>query len=194
MPGERALEYAKRAGLNKYYLPVVEVEIGGTTFLVYGSMSWTVAEVRSKGWEELKPAYVDITGDTREDPNIDAVRNVVSGELQKHWAKYHKRDDLMPSIEEQQRKRIEFALQDPPAAPAGPTARSRRTSSGSSTMSDGEKKVPKKGASGYAAELIAAGNHNKDDVTKKVTEKFPDVKNVAPAVSYAARCLDVTLT
>lgn len=200
MLGERALEYAKRAGLNEYYTPQVEVDIGGVSFLVYGSMSWTVATVRTMDWEGVHKAYVSITGDTRDEPDKDAARNVVAGELQKHWADCQNRQDLMPSIEEQQKKRIKFALKDPPATPAGSHAAHGRTKRGGRMSKkgkkkdgDGEQKIPQRGASGMAAKLISEGNHNREDVTKKVTEAFPDVKNVAPAVSYAARCVGVDL-
>lgn len=202
MLGERALEYAKRAGLNKYYLPVVDIELGGVTFSVFGSMSWTVANVRAKTWEEIQPAYVAITGDHRDDVNEDAAKNVVAGELQKHWAEYHDRDDLIEAINEQQESRIKFALQDPPAIPAGTKAVHRRTTQGGrmtkkkdgkKKTSDGNDKIPQRGASGHAAKLISEGDHSRESVTKKVSEAFPNVKNVAPAVSYAARCVGVTL-
>lgn len=215
MLGERALEYAKRAGLNEYYTPQVEVELGGTTFFVYGSMSWTVATVRTMDWETIRPAYVAITGDSREDVDEDAARNVVAGELQKYWADCQNRQDLMGTITEQQDKRIEFALQDPPVTPTGSNAAHGRKRGGSMATKKAAKKpkaekaakkpkaekkesaagngVPQRGASGLAAKLIGEGDHSRESVTAKVTEAFPDVKNVAPAVSYAARCVGVTL-
>lgn len=216
MLGERALEYAKRAGLNKYYTPQVQVELGGTEFLVYGSMSWTVATVRTMEWELVRPAYMSITGDSRDDVDHDAARNVVAGELQKHWADCSNRQDLMPTIEEQQRERIKFALHDPPVTPTGSQAsRKSRVQGGSMAAKKKAAKkekaekapkakkekaakaesngVPQRGASGLAATLIAGGNHSRESVTEKVQEAFPQVKNVAPAVSYAARCVGVTL-
>lgn len=195
MLGERALEYAKRAGLNKYYTPQVEVTLGGRVFLVYGSMSWTVASVRTAEWDDVHKAYVAITGDHREDVDQDAARNVVAGELQLHWADCQNRQDLRPVIEEQQSKRIEFALKDPPATPAGSNAASGRKPGGrvTKTKEEGGTKIPQRGASGLAAKLIQEGDHSLESVKAKVQEAFPDVKNVSPAVSYAARCVGVTL-
>ena len=209
MAGERALEYAKRAGLNEYFLAVVEVTLGGVVFQIFGSMSWTVAHVRNLEWEDIHKAYVSITGDQREDVDHEAATNVVSGELQRHWADYHSRDDLKKIVDEQQEKRIAFAMQEPPATPAGkPSAgNSRTTRSGDMTKKKKapskkkkkapdkeEVKVPQKGASGHAAKLIADGKTDRAKITAAVEKAFPDVKNVAPAISYAARCLDVTLT
>jgi hypothetical protein len=214
MLGERALEYAKRAGLNEYYTPQVEVDLGGVSFLVYGSMSWTVANVRTMEWANVHKAYVSITGDSREEVDQDAARNVVAGELQKYWADCQNRQDLKTVIDEQQAKRIEFATQDPPVTPAGSHAAQGRKRGGSMATkkkvskkkasdkaaekkpkkeASGGSEVPQRGASGLAAKLIGEGDHSRESVTKKVTEAFPDVKNVAPAVSYAARCVGVTL-
>lgn len=60
--------------------------------------------------------------------------------------------------------------------------------------SNGETRIPQKGASGLAAKLIGEGLHDRAKVTEKVTKAFPDVKNPAPAISYAARCVGVSLS
>jgi len=208
MAGERALEYAKRAGLNEYFLPVVEVALGGVDFVIFGSMSWTVATVRNMVWEDVRKAYVAMTGDQRDDVNHDAATNVVAGELQKHWASYHDREDLKDVIDEQQDARIAFALRDPPAMPAGSPTAGKSRSTRSDDMAEKKKAakktakktetasfaVPQRGASGFAARLISEGTTSREELTTAVQKAFPNVKNVAPAISYAARCLGVTLT
>jgi len=190
MTGARVLKYAERAGFNQYYMPLVQVELGGYEFDVFGSMSWTVSTVRGLPWETIHPAYVAITGDEREDVDQDAAADVVAGELQKHWAEYHNRHDLLLAIDYQQQKRIERALEPPQPKPVARTRAPRERKEGSTT--DG--KIPQKGASGYAVRVIEGGETKRSEVERIVSEEFPDVKNISPAVSYAARCLGISLT
>src|SRR5690606_6803560 len=146
-----------------------------------------VASVRARDWNDVRAAYVSITGDNRDNVDEDAARNVVAGELQKHWADCQNRQDLKPVIEEQPSKRIEFALQDPPVTPTGSDAAHGRKPGGRSMATKKEKKdpsekkastggnIPQRGASGLAAKLIQEGDTSKESVTKKVQEAFPNV-------------------
>jgi hypothetical protein len=182
----------KHLGTNEAYRRILMVDIGGVELEIFGSMSWTVAETKRLGWEVLRKAYVAITGDERDEVDPDEGMSVVAGELQKHWAEYTGRQDLLPAISEQQDKRIEYAIRSRQVEPPPPRAAVSREPK---ERNMGEKKeVPTKGASGLAAKLIQEGDTSKASVTAKVQEAFPAVKNVAPAVSYAARCVGVTLS
>lgn len=97
--------------VNSAYVPQLEVELSGVKFPVFGSMSWTVAQVKKRDWEtEVRPAYVGLTGDGRPEVDRDLATQVVCGELQFTWAEISKRDDLMPALRDNQEKRVDAAV------------------------------------------------------------------------------------
>lgn len=101
---------------NHLYQPLQTVELSGVQFHIYGSMSWTVAEAKKRPWEDVRTAYIGLTGDTRDDVNRDQVYNVVAGQLQFSWARLKDRTDLVPTLEKNQQTRIENAVKsvEPP--------------------------------------------------------------------------------
>lgn len=189
---------------NELYKPLTHVEIAGYQYQIYGSMSWTVAETRKIPWETLREAYVELTGDTRDVVNRDAAINVVAGHLQFTWAELKNRPDLLPTLQDNQKRRIEMAITSTQPVPKERAKKQPKTTgAGVSTdntstaetapESTKAKTIPTRGAMGKAAELIKAGNTDGRAIEAEVSKAYPQMKNGARHIRYVAKLLGATL-
>jgi len=187
--GNSLVKRQVEAGANEAYLEILKVTIGGVEWSIYGSMSWTVSQTKKHPWEELRAAYVEVTGDTREEVDREQAANVVAGELQKSWAELKGREDLKEGLERNQNKRIELAMKSVETVKESKKkSKEPKAKKEPKPVPEG-KSIPTKGASGTAARLIQEGMRSRTEIVAKVKEAHPDVKNVEPAVSWAARCV-----
>lgn len=198
---------------NAHFQPILQVELGGITWPVYGSMTHTVNETRKGDWAAIRQSYVSITGDQREEVDQEQAKNVVAGELQIAWAKYKKREDLLPSIERHHKQRIEKAVtsvqsDDAPKKrvkerPINPPTGERNMSEESTSNGGGTdtaEKAPKakaerfgRGVMGVAAREIRAGNTDEADIIKKAEAENPGCKAPGRHIRYVAKELGVQL-
>lgn len=192
--GASAVKKAKEAGLNEAYLEVLKVKLGGVEWSIFGSMSWTVSQAKKHPWDEVHRAYVEVTGDERDNVDKDMAVNVVAGELQLSWAQATGREDLLDNLRSNQDKRIKECVE----YAYDPEKPKRKKSGGGSkrkrVMGPNGQAIPERGASGTAAKLMQQGELNRKVIEEKTSEENPDVKNIAPAVSWAAKCVGVELT
>lgn len=193
--GNSMVKRQVEAGANEAFVVIQTVTLADIEWSIYGSMSWTVSQTKKHPWEELRAAYVEITGDQREEVDREQAANVVAGELQKSWAELKERSDLKEGLERNQAKRIELAMKSVETVKEkkGKKEKGPKKERDQKPAPEGVK-VPTKGASGTAAKLIQEGMRSRVDIVAKVKEAHPDVKNVEPAVSWAARCVGVKLT
>lgn len=203
---------------NELYKEIAAVVIGEYEYKVFGSMSWTVAEVRKVPWETLQKAYIELTGDQRPEVNRDTATNVVCGHLQFTWAELKNRPDLKDTLTANQAKRIADALVSTQPVPkvrnirrsgvgtSKPESMDMSDSNTSAPTAEGEggtppaavdetpRTIPKRGAMGKAAEVINSGVTDGPTIEKAVVEAYPDVKNVKRHIQYVAKTLKVKLT
>jgi hypothetical protein len=193
--GNSMVKRQVEAGANEAYLVIMTATIGGVEWSIYGSMSWTVSQTKKHPWEEIRAAYIEITGDTREEVDHEQAMNVVAGELQKSWAELKGREDLKEGLERNQNKRIKLASESVETVKEkkGKKTKEPKAKKEPKPVPEG-KSIPTKGASGTAARLIQEGMRSRVEIVEAVKKAHPDVKNVEPAVSWAARCVGQKLS
>lgn len=201
---------------NTHFQPILQVELGGITWPVYGSMTHTVNETRKGDWAAIRQSYIAITGDQRPEVDQELAKNVVAGELQIKWAQYKKREDLLPSIERHHKQRIEKAVtsvqsddapkkrvtERPLNPPTGArTMSEENTASGGTATAEGGEATTKRaaperfsrGVMGTAAREIRAGNLDEASIIAKCEAENAGCKPPGRHIRYVAKELDVKL-
>jgi hypothetical protein len=192
---------------------ILQVELGGHTFNVYGSMSWTMSEVAKLPWSVIHSAYIELTGDKSDEVNNDLATRVVQNALQEAWALYSQRDDIVgrvashhemdamravthltavPTTQEQQMEPDEINNNEDPQANEA-DAPSTPAPAAAEGRTEKTVKVPTRGAMGRMHELLKQGIQSEEEILRVLTNEYPSAKQLQRNLRYVARIAGFTL-
>lgn len=183
---------------NSLLRVILHVDMGGYTFNVYGSMSWTMGEVAKLPWEQIRAAYVELTGDARDDVNSELATRVVKNALQEAWALYTRRDDIVERVAQRHGTDIEVAVTTTPHQEeqvtdqdTAPTAAEDQQATEGTTTEEatpkGNPKIPTRGAMGRMHQLLKEGIQDEEEILRVLRNEYPSAKQLQRNLRYVAR-------